>query len=143
MRSERVKGTRTIISSLSFSISIIDDAIRIFDIIETKSKINIVEGIWPDPKSMSSQGSIEFKDVSFSYPTREDVVVLQDFSLKIEPNQTVALVGPSGSGKSTTLCLLERFYDVSKGEIVIDGYNIKDLDPRYWTRLMSQRLPAN
>jgi ATP-binding cassette subfamily B (MDR/TAP) protein 1 len=54
---------------------------------------------------------------------------LKDFSFTVNPNQTVALVGQSGSGKSTLLCLLERFYDVHEGDIMIDGKNIKDLDP--------------
>jgi len=74
-------------------------------------------------------GEIEFSKVSFSYPSRMDVPVLEDFSLKIEKNTTVALVGQSGGGKSTVIWLLERFYDVTGGNIYIDGMDIKSLDP--------------
>jgi ATP-binding cassette subfamily B (MDR/TAP) protein 1 len=67
------------------------------------------------------EGRIEFKDVNFSYPSRMDIKVLQDFSLNIKANTTVALVGQSGGGKSTIISLLERFYDVTSGSISIDG----------------------
>lgn len=70
-------------------------------------------------------GEIEFKDISFSYKNRVKNAI-NEFNLKIEQGQSVALVGRSGSGKTTLVKLLMRFYDVSKGEIVIDGINIKD-----------------
>ena len=69
--------------------------------------------------------SIEFKNISFQY--QEDWWVLNDINLNIKKGQTVALVGQSGSGKSTMVDLLPRFYDVQKGEILIDGQNIKDI----------------
>lgn len=74
------------------------------------------------------KGKIEFKNVYFAYPTRPEQVILKDISFTIEPGQQTALVGYSGSGKSTIIQLLERFYDVEdgKGEILIDGVNIKD-----------------
>lgn len=84
-------------------------------------------GQWPE----SCRGEIRFDAISFSYPARPDVVVLQDFNIHVQPNQTIALVGQSGSGKSTVLCLLERFYDVSSGRIEIDGVDIRTLDPRF------------
>ena len=74
-------------------------------------------------------GMLEFQNVNFSYPSRMDVPVLENFSLKIEKNTTVALVGQSGGGKSTVIWLLERFYDVNSGRILIDGQDIKELDP--------------
>jgi len=76
-------------------------------------------------------GHIEFKNVTFSYPTRPDVVVLKNFSLEIKPGQAVALVGSSGSGKSTIIGLLERFYQHQSGEIKLDGVNLDDIDPRW------------
>jgi ABC-type multidrug transport system fused ATPase/permease subunit len=76
-------------------------------------------------------------DVTFQYPTRQDVVVLRNFNLKIDKNTTVALVGTSGSGKSTVLSLLERFYDVAAGKILIDGDDIRCLDPRYLHRIVA------
>ncbi|KAK7476898.1 hypothetical protein BaRGS_00031837 [Batillaria attramentaria] len=78
-------------------------------------------------------GSIQFKDVTFSYPTRPEQIVLRDFSLQIPGGRVVALVGLSGGGKSTVAALLERFYDVSHGSIAIDGIDIRDLDPS-WLR---------
>ena len=63
-------------------------------------------------------GRIEFIDVSFKYPTKEDLV-LQNFNMVIEPGQKVAIVGTSGSGKSTIIQLLERFYDVTSGSILL------------------------
>ena len=74
------------------------------------------------------KGKIELKHVYFAYPTRPEQVILKDVSLTILPGQQVALVGYSGSGKSTIIQLLTRFYDIEegKGEILIDGINIKD-----------------
>jgi len=73
------------------------------------------------------EGEIEFKDVCFKYPSRNGVV-LQNLSFKIEPNQKIAFVGPSGCGKSTIFQLLLRFYDIQSGQILIDGFDIKDYD---------------
>ena len=75
------------------------------------------------------KGNVSFRDVSFCYPTRGDVPVLQNFNLDIAANSTVALVGQSGGGKTTVISLLERFYDVTAGEISIDGKPLKSLDP--------------
>jgi len=77
------------------------------------------------------KGNIEFDGVSFSYPTRQDVVVLKNISFKIKPGEKVALVGPSGSGKSTIINLLMRFYPVTAGRIRVDEidsqqYNLFD-----------------
>ncbi|XP_052083244.1 ATP-dependent translocase ABCB1-like isoform X2 [Mytilus californianus] len=72
-------------------------------------------------------GLIQFKEVSFCYPTRPEVKVLKGVNMKVEPGQTVALVGQSGCGKSTVISLLQRFYDPESGEIMIDGIDIKDL----------------
>lgn len=72
-----------------------------------------------------AQGRIELRHVTFTYPTKERPA-LKDVSLVIEPGQTVALVGRSGSGKSTIASLLTRFYDISEGEILLDGVNIRD-----------------
>ncbi|KAA0190312.1 ATP binding cassette subfamily B MDR:TAP [Fasciolopsis buskii] len=74
------------------------------------------------------RGNIRFEDVSFVYPSRPDVTILQNFNLTLKSGQTVALVGPSGSGKSTIVHMLQRFYDAAKGNIYIEGQNIRDLD---------------
>ena len=81
-------------------------------------------------------GDIRFDDVHFHYPNRTDSRILRDFSLKCSSGCRTALVGLSGSGKSTTVALLERFYDPSKGRILLDGYDIKHLNLRWLRSLM-------
>ncbi|XP_069937675.1 mitochondrial potassium channel ATP-binding subunit isoform X5 [Cherax quadricarinatus] len=81
----------------------------------------------------SLMGNIEFRNVSFAYPTRCDQEVLHDFSLHIPAGKVVALVGVSGGGKSTVAQLLERFYDVKSGSIMLDGVDLRTLDPS-WLR---------
>lgn len=71
------------------------------------------------------KGVIEFKDVTFNYPDEGNI--LNDFSLKIEPNKKIAVVGASGQGKSTLFNLITRIFDTTSGEILLDGINIKDL----------------
>ena len=78
-------------------------------------------------------GHIQFKDVSFSYPSRPDVLIFDKLCLDIPSGKIVALVGGSGSGKSTVVSLIERFYDPLSGQILLDGSDIKDLDLK-WLR---------
>ena len=75
------------------------------------------------------RGQIDFDAVRFDYPTRPGQSALDDFSLTVQPGETVALVGPSGAGKSTVLQLLLRFYDPLSGAIRLDGADIATLDP--------------
>lgn len=77
-------------------------------------------------KSDSFSGSIRFEQVSFRYPTRPEVEVLRSLDLRIAPGEKVALAGHSGAGKSTVIQLLQRFYEVEKGSILIDERDIKD-----------------
>ena len=79
------------------------------------------------------EGHIQFKDVSFSYPSRPDVVIFNKLCLDIPSGKIVALVGGSGSGKSTVISLIERFYESLAGEILLDGHNIRVLDLK-WLR---------
>lgn len=78
------------------------------------------------PKLENVKGHVEFKNVSFGYD--ENKLVIKNFNLEAKPGETIALVGPTGAGKTTIINLLTRFYDVTEGEILIDGKNIKDLD---------------
>ncbi|GAB2287878.1 ABC transporter B member 19 [Dionaea muscipula] len=78
-------------------------------------------------------GNIEFKNVSFSYPSRPDIMILRNFSILFPAGKTVAVVGGSGSGKSTVVSLIERFYDPNQGQILLDGVDIKTLQLR-WLR---------
>lgn len=74
-------------------------------------------------------GSVAFENVTFRYPTRQEVSALHDFSLRITPGETVAVVGPSGAGKSTLFQLILRFYDPEAGTIRVDGVALPDADP--------------
>lgn len=73
------------------------------------------------------QGAVAFKQVSFAYPSRPELGVIQDLTFQVEPGQTVALVGPSGAGKSTILSLLLQFYAPDKGTILLDGRPSSDV----------------
>ncbi len=100
---------------------------RIFDVIDQQPKI--VEG----SKSINGfENSIEFKNVSFAYGETE---VLKNINLKIDKAKKIAFVGASGSGKSTMLDLLIRFYDPTKGEILIDGMDIRSLNEKSYRSL--------
>jgi len=74
------------------------------------------------------KGNVTFNNVAFSYPTRQEIQVLKDVNFKAEFGQKIAIVGPSGAGKSTISSLLLRFYDITSGEITVDGKNIYDYD---------------
>ena len=75
------------------------------------------------------RGALAFQNVCFSYPTRPDDAALENFTLVIEPGETVAIVGPSGAGKSTVFQLAERFYDPQSGAIKLDGVPLVQADP--------------
>ncbi|KAK6934966.1 ABC transporter-like, ATP-binding domain [Dillenia turbinata] len=106
-------------------------AYPIFQMIErdTVSKASLKTG-----RTLSKlEGHIQFKHVSFSYPSRPDVTIFNDLRLDIPAGKIVALVGGSGSGKSTVISLIERFYEPLSGEILLDGNNIRELDIK-WLR---------
>ncbi|XP_025816118.1 ABC transporter B family member 9-like isoform X1 [Panicum hallii] len=102
-----------------------DSSISIFALLDRKSKIDSGsdEGLTLD----EVKGDIDFRHVSFKYPSRPDVQIFSDFTLHIPSGKTVALVGESGSGKSTVISLLERFYNPDSGTISLDGVEIKSL----------------
>ena len=77
----------------------------------------------------SKKGLVEFKDVSFRYPDA-DTEILEDISFTAKPGETTAIIGSTGSGKSTIVNLIPRFYDVTEGELLIDGVNVKDLSQK-------------
>lgn len=124
------------ISSLFNSFSkderFLESADRMFEIIDEPNSVPFSRG----KEIQSFSGRIEFRDVWFKYPTR-DCWVLKNVSFTISPGEITAFVGHSGSGKSTILQLILRFYDVSSGQILLDGIDIKELDPRWIHRVIS------
>jgi ATP-binding cassette subfamily B (MDR/TAP) protein 10 len=106
-------------------------AARIWEIIDREPVIPMNGGLVP---IATPQGHIEFKDIQFSYPARDDVPIFENFQLEISPGKMVAVVGPSGSGKSTLGALLLRLYDPSKGQVFLDGQDVKELDPSWLRR---------
>ena len=74
----------------------------------------------------SQAGSIEFRNVSFAYPENEGQCVLEGISFKVNPGETLAIIGATGSGKSSLVHLIPRFYDATAGEILVDGTNVKN-----------------
>jgi len=101
---------------------------RLGEILNTRSKIRPPDQPLRMPEP--SRGAVAFESVGFHYPSKPDAPALEDFSLVIEPGETVALVGPSGAGKTTLFQLLQRFYDPDTGCIRIDGVDIRSADPR-------------
>lgn len=97
---------------------------RVFEILDTEPEIIDDEGAI---ELTEMQGSVEFKNVTFSYEDDRATKVLDNVSFKVEPGETIALVGPTGAGKTTIVNLISRFYDIQSGEIFIDGYPIKDI----------------
>ncbi len=110
---------------------------RVFDLLDTDTEVEITENPTPMPEC---SGRIEFRNVSFAYerlPVPEDAPedfepdwnwVLQDVSFVAEPGKTMALVGATGSGKTTIISLLLRFYEVQRGQILVDGIDVRELE---------------
>jgi len=100
---------------------------RLLELLSSKPTIKIPEN--PQPLPNPAIGSVAFENVSFSYPSRPEQTAIADFSIDIQPGETVAFVGPSGAGKSTTFHLLLRFYDPKSGRLLIDNQDIAAADP--------------
>ena len=94
----------------------------------------------PIPMPEPARGRVTFDHVVFHYPTRPDVSALTDFTLDIEPGETVAVVGPSGAGKTTLFQLIQRFYDPASGTVSIDGVPLPATDPS-WARARIAMVP--
>ncbi|MFN2546282.1 MAG: ABC transporter ATP-binding protein [Myxococcales bacterium] len=97
---------------------------RVFELLDRKPSIAPAGGAQLPKVS----GAVELAQVRFAYPTRKDVVVIDDVSLKLDPGEIVAVVGPSGAGKSTLASLIARLYDPDAGRIALDGRDIRELD---------------
>ncbi|KAK4837372.1 hypothetical protein QYF36_004971 [Acer negundo] len=82
-------------------------------------------------------GKIEMKKVDFAYPSRPENLVLRQFCLEVKPGTSVGLVGKSGCGKSTVIGLIQRFYDVERGSVKVDGVDVRTLDVQWYRRHMA------
>ena len=100
---------------------------RIAELLSVQEHLPVAEIPLELPARVS--GDVAFEGVSFAYPSKPDVWALEDFSIRLSPGETVALVGPSGAGKSTTLQLLMRFFDPQKGRLTLDGVDISQVTP--------------
>ena len=96
-------------------------------------EISVVEGTFNG--KTEKQGTVEFRNVSFKYPDADEYV-LKDISFKVNKGETIAFIGSTGSGKSTLINLVPRFYDVTEGEVLVDGVNVKE----YTTEALNNKL---
>ena len=103
--------------------SMVAAAERVFEFLEQPEEVNTAKG---NIDTSTLKGNVEFKNVKFGY--NPDKTIIKDFSAKVKEGQKIAIVGPTGAGKTTMVKLLMRFYDVTDGEILVDGHNIKDFD---------------
>ncbi|MER9682685.1 ABC transporter ATP-binding protein/permease [Mesorhizobium sp. M0184] len=115
------------IRSLTLQYSVMQRAMasgkRLTDVLDVK--IDVQDKPNAEMLSPEMDGSVEFRDVTFGYnPNRS---VLKNVSFRVNPGETVALVGPSGSGKSSAMALVHRFYDVQQGQVLVGGHDVRDL----------------
>ena len=103
--------------------SMVAAAERVFEFLEEPEEVNTAK---ENIDTSKLKGNVEFKHVKFGY--NPDKIIIKDFSAKVKEGQKIAIVGPTGAGKTTMVKLLMRFYDVTDGEILVDGHNIKDFD---------------
>ena len=120
-------GLSDLFSSLMNAVGASERIFNIFDRVSTVS--NQGGEILSDYR-----GVLQLKDVTFSYPTRPDVLVLDRVSLTIQPGTVAALCGPSGSGKSSVISLIERFYDPQGGVVLLDDTPLSQLDASWWRK---------
>lgn len=122
-----INGLSTFYSELNKGVG---SAQRIWEILDRQYAIPLDQGLVPTAKP---RGEIIFEHVGFNFPARPDSAVLNDFSLTLAPGETTAVVGRSGSGKSTIATLLLRLYDPTKGRVLLDGVDLRNLNP-LWLR---------
>ncbi|MEK3880513.1 ABC transporter ATP-binding protein [Paenibacillus sp. FSL H8-0122] len=105
--------------------STIASAERVFELLDEEEEVPEVAATLAKRSAAAEEGSVEFRHVQFGYKPGE--LLIEDMNIEVSPGQTIAIVGPTGAGKTTLINLLMRFYEISGGEIVIDGVNITDM----------------
>jgi ABC-type multidrug transport system fused ATPase/permease subunit len=125
-----IAGLGDIYSSLQRSIGASE---RVLEILEEKDESTT------SAQSLKLKGRVEFKNVSFTYPTRTDFEVLKSVDFTVERGERIALVGPSGSGKSTIINLLMRFYSASSGSIEVDNEEVSQFSLTDFRRNIGRR----
>ncbi|MBA0843875.1 hypothetical protein Goarm_001026, partial [Gossypium armourianum] len=129
-----VMGGLSVLGALPNLTGITEATVAATRIFEMVNRVPFIDADDRKGKALSYvRGEIEFKDIYFSYPSRPDSSVLQGLNIRIPAGKSVGLVGGSGSGKSTTIALLQRFYDPTDGEVLLDGYKIRRLQLK-WLR---------
>uniref|UniRef100_A0A8C2IEX0 ABC-type oligopeptide transporter ABCB9 n=1 Tax=Cyprinus carpio TaxID=7962 RepID=A0A8C2IEX0_CYPCA len=101
---------------------------KVFEYIDRKPK-HILDG---QEAPETFEGQVEFKNVTFAYPTRPEMDILKNVSFSLRPGQVTALVGPSGGGKSSCVCLLENFYAPQQGQVLVDGRPVNSYQHKYY-----------
>lgn len=114
---------------------------RITEVLNTKVDLNDDSSACKDCEI--TDGSIEFKNVSFKYYENREEKVLDNISLKINPGETVGIIGATGSGKSSLVQLIPRLYDATEGEVLIDGINVKDYSLKHLRNAVGMVLQKN
>lgn len=130
-----------VMAAITYCSQVLNAVMRMTMIFQTASrgiasKKRVMEIINCDPaiksgtynKETAVKGKVEFKNVSFAYPGMNNENVIENFNLVINPGETIGILGATGCGKSSLVNLIPRFYDVTKGEVLIDGVNVKDYD---------------
>ncbi|KRZ01749.1 ATP-binding cassette sub-family B member 9 [Trichinella zimbabwensis] len=107
---------------------------KVFELIDRKPEIVNAGKL----TSANVRGLVEFRNVSFSYPSRPHQQVLTNVSFKLNPGEMVALVGPSGGGKSSCIALLEHFYEPSSGQVLLDGVPVQEYDHKFFHKKVNQ-----
>lgn len=130
-----------VMAAITYCSQVLNAVMRMTMIFQTASrgiasKKRVVEIINCEPaiksgtynKETAVKGKVEFKNVSFAYPGMDNENVIENFNLVINPGETIGILGATGCGKSSLVNLIPRFYDVTKGEVLIDDVNVKDYD---------------
>ncbi|KAG9279318.1 hypothetical protein AMEX_G4833 [Astyanax mexicanus] len=118
---------RTLIYIFGDMLNCVGAAGKVFEYLDRKPEVSTDGNLQPE----KLEGHVCFQELTFSYPTRTDHNILEDFSLELKPGQTTALVGISGGGKSTCVSLLQRFYQPQHGQILLDGQPLQDYQHKY------------